>query len=304
MKKQTFNELPSISEIKFLIAEYENANLENISFDKLTVSLKRLNYIPFLTAVLYKDSYIERARINRPGEIFYCEKDISFRTDYENIKTYGRANSIHQSLFYGSIESDIIRHPRMINLIETSQIFRDLDKVNVDKADFIMTVGKWRIKHEIEVVEIVFNENSIQNSKDVKKSYDTHIDKLAKDYPENIEQFKLILEFFSNQFAKKEIERDTDYMLSVAYANFAINYKNFHGLKYPSVKSDYQGHNVVLTPIAVEEFLELETVTMFRITKEGKTTLISPVSHSTEFGALNSKFIWVNSHTTPMKIKQ
>ena len=46
-------------------------------------------------------------------------------------------------------------------------------------------------------------------------------------------------------------------MVSAAYSDMAINIRNFVGVKYPSVKTDYQGHNVVLTPMAVENNLEL-----------------------------------------------
>lgn len=261
-----------------------------------------MKWIPFLTAKLHEGYHIERARINGPDEIFYSEKDISYRNDYENIKSFGRANVKHQPLFYGAIESDVIKHPRLINLIETSQIFRNLDKVKVDKANFIMTLGKWRIKQDFEVVEMVFNQDSINNSKDVKKSYKNHIKRLTEKHPENLEQFKLILEFFSNQFAKKEIEKDTDYMISAAYADFAMTWNNFPGIKFPSVKSDYRGHNIVLTPMAVEQFLELEIAAMFRVTKEGDYSLISPIQHATDFGPLNSQFEWVDYEPVQYKI--
>jgi hypothetical protein len=291
---QKFPELPSVEEIKKLIAEYETADLEKVSFNKLSIQLRRLKWIPILTAKLNKGYHIERARINKPNEIFYTEKDLSYRNDYENIKTYGRANVKHHSLFYGAIESDVIAHPRLINLLETSQIFRNLDKIKVDKADFVMTVGKWKIKEDIEVAEMVFNKNSIKNSKDVEKSFNYHLKNLEREHPENLEQFKLILEFFSNQFAKKEIEKDTDYMISAAFADFVINWKGLPGLKYPSVKSDYMGHNIVLTPATVEQYLELDIAAMFRITKNGENSLISPIKHAKDFGGLNSKFKWVD----------
>ena len=299
-----FPKLPSVEEIKKLISEYESADLENVSFNKLSVQLRRLNWIPILTAKLNKGYHIERARINKPNEIFYSEKDLSFRNDYEDIKTYGRANIKHHSLFYGAIESDVIAHPRLINLLETSQIFRNLGKVKVDKADFVMTVGKWKIKEDIEVAEMVFNENSIKNSKDVEKSFNYHLNNLKKEHPENLEQFKLILEFFSNQFAKKEIKKDTDYMISAAFADFVMNWKGLPGLKYPSVKSDYMGHNIVLTPAAVEQYLEIDIAAMFRITKNGENSLISPIKHATDFGGLNSKFKWVDVDYKKIQIEK
>ena len=84
---------------------------------------------------------------------------------------------------------------------------------------------------------------------------------------------------------------------------FVFNWKGLPGLKYPSVKSDYVGHNIVLTPATVEQFLELEIAAMFRIIKKGDKSLISPISHATDFGPLNSSFKWVDVDNNEIEIK-
>jgi hypothetical protein len=58
-----------------------------------------------------------------------------------------------------------------------------------------MTVGKWKIVNDIEVVEIVFDENSIKNSQEVARAFNYHLEKLTKDYPEHKEKLELILRF-------------------------------------------------------------------------------------------------------------
>lgn len=304
MENHDFKKLPSLEELKTIVNELRTANFNLVSYNKLITKLKQLQFIPFPTAKLNLGYHIERGRINEPDQIFTSEKELSYRTDYENITKYGRANIPHDSLFYGAIKSDIIKYPRLINLLETSQIFRNLDKQKVDSADFVMTVGKWRIKEEMEIVEVIFDENSIANSADIKKSYEYHLQKLKTDLPEFVDQFSYILKFFSNQFAKKDINNHFDYMISAAYTDLAINFRSFPGLKYPSVKSDYQGHNVVLTPRAVDNFLELEIAAMYRITKEKNHTLISPLKHATDFGALNSNFKWVDSKVEKINIEE
>lgn len=304
MEKHDYGKLPSLEELKQIVTELNSADYSLVSYNKLVTKLKQFQFIPFPTAKLNVGYHIERGRINEPGQIFTSEKELSYRTDYDNIAKYGRANVPHDSLFYGAIESDVIKHPRLINLLETSQIFRNLDKEKVDKADFIMTVGKWRIKEEMEIVEVVFDEKSIKNSADVKKSYEYHLDKLKADLPEFVDQFSYILKFFSNQFAKKEISNHLDYMVSAAYTDLAINFRGFPGLKYPSVKSDYMGHNVVLNPRAVDNFLELEIAAMFRVKKENDQTVISPLKHALEFGPLNSNFKWVDSKVERIEVEK
>ncbi|WP_275316955.1 hypothetical protein [Tenacibaculum bernardetii] len=294
MKKQNFNKLPTLNELKDIIAEINAIDLKSISYDDLITKIRSLQFIPFLTAKLNKGYHIERARINKPNEIFTDEKEISYRRDSENIKTYGRANSLQNSMFYGAVESDVIKHPRMVNLLETSQIFRDLEKNEIDNADFVMTVGKWRIKETLEVVELVFDEKSIQNSKDVQKSYEYHLANIRREMPENAEQFELILKFFSNQFSNKNIVHNSDYMISAAYTDLAIGFRGFPGIKYPSVKTDYQGYNVVLTPTAVDQFLELEIAAMYRVIKENKKSYILPLKHVTDFGKDNGSFNWID----------
>ena len=304
MENNNFNNLPSLEELKSIISELKNANFSAVSYNKLINKLKDFKFIPFPTAKLNVGFHIERGRINEPNQIFTSEKELSYRTDYENIKSYGRANVPHDSLFYGAIESDVIKHPRMINLLETSQIFRNLHKEKVDKADFFMTVGKWRIKEEMEIVEVVFDEHSIQNSEDVRKSYEYHLEKLKAELPDYVDQFSYILKFFSNEFAKKEINSNTDYMISAAYTDLALNYRGFPGLKYPSVKSDYAGHNVVLKPTVVDKFLELEIAAMFRVIKEGENTVIYPFKHTKEFGPLNSDFKWSDSEFQKIDVEK
>jgi len=299
---QNFSQLPSVEELKEILASIKEADLSLVSYNKLVNILMSLQFVPFVTAILKKGHSIERARINKPGEIFSSESQISYRTDYENIKSYGRANIPHVSLFYGAIESDVIKHPRFVNLLETSEIFRNLEKDEIENADFIMTVGKWIVKEDIEIVEMVFDEKSIENSADVKRSYEFHLQKLTNEHPEHKEQFELILKFFSNQFAKKEINSHFDYMVSAAYADMAINWKGHLGLTYPSVKTDYLGQNVVLTPFAVEKYLDLEIVAMYRVQKQGKKSLISPVKHCTDFGALNTNFKWIDSEQLQLEI--
>jgi len=287
--------IPSVEELNSIIEEIKEADLSQVSYNKLFNALISLQVVPFVTGILKKGHSIERARINRPEEIFTTESQISYRTDYQNIKSYGRANVPHFSLFYGAFESDVIKHPRFVNLLETSEIFRNLEENEIENADFIMTVGKWRIIKDIEVVQMVFDENSIKNSEDIKRGYEFHLRKMSQEHPEQKKQFEIILQFFSNEFAKKEIKTHYDYMVSAAYTDMAINWQGHKGLTYPSVKTDYQGHNVVLTPSVVEKYLKLEITAMYRVQKNGKDSLISPLKHCTDFGPLNSKFKWVNA---------
>jgi hypothetical protein len=298
VKKENADNLPDRNSLEKIVTELKAADLSNISYQKIFYTLlNEVRSIPFVTTKLKSGYHIERARINKPGQVFKSERELSYRTDFENIKSFGRANYPGQSLFYGAIKTDHVQYPRIVNLFETSEMFRSGDKEK--KEEFVMTVGKWRIKNDIEVVESVFNKPNIQNIPQIKKAYDHHMAKITSDLGDKAKDVEYILEFFSDEFAKNNIKSPDDYKISAAYTEMAINFKNFAGVAYPSVRTNYEGFNVALAIPAVETHLQLEVVAMFKIYKRGPESFMDNLAYATELGPLNSEFKWINMEGTP-----
>ncbi|MCF8408125.1 MAG: hypothetical protein K9G36_04055 [Crocinitomicaceae bacterium] len=280
---------PSKIELEKILNKYQEINLKGVSYPKLFSQIyKDLRFIPFTTSILKKDSVIERARINKNDEIFFSEREISYRTDIEKVTTFGRANSPYKSLFYGSIVSEKIQNPRIVNLIETEETFRVKSNVEIE---LIYTVGKWRLLDEIEVAEIVFSKKVREQNKKTKEAFEFYVENLKKDYPEDYEYYIRVLDFFSDQFSKKEINCDDDYKFSVIYMDLALE-KGLHGIIYPSVRTEYLGNNIALPISVVDEFLCLEIAAMFKVNKNGNITLIDNAKIATDLGPMNSKFVW------------
>jgi hypothetical protein len=291
MDKPNLDNLPDSRTLTEIFSTFRKLNLANISYQKLYYSLfGQLKIIPVTSAILKAGHHIEIARINKDNEIYYSEKEISYRTDFENIKKFGRANLPGQSLFYGAIKSEDIPHPRIINLLETSEILRSGDLVS--ETHLTMTVGKWRIIRDFEVMEKVFNKNAISALPGVEKSYKHHVCEATLNHPERVEDVKGILEFFSDEFAKKDVTSDEHYKISVAYTNYVLNNLNLGGITYPSVRADYHGYNVALPISVVENFLQLEVVAMFKLYKRQDKLFLDNLAYATELGDLNSNFKW------------
>lgn len=281
----------NLQEIDKIISELKNCDLSKTSEEKVIRKIRELSLIPFPTAMLKSGFYVDRIRINNENELFYSEKEISYREDLYNIKSYGRANLTGQSLFYGAFESENIKHPRFVNLIETSEIFREIEKYSELDKKFYATLGRWELVNETEVLEIIFDKNIIEKSEENKKSYEYHLQKLST--IENKDEFQKILEFFSSEFAKKRIESDNDYKLSAIYFNLALmSNQSIAGVKYPSVKSDYLGYNLALLPNALERNFRLKNVVLLEIDKKGMNTTVKSVNSVDDFGPMNSKFKW------------
>lgn len=303
MKEKEYNtdNLPNRAELERIVHELKSANLGKVSYEKVFYKiLNELMFIPFVTAKLRAGHHIERARINEPGQIFCSESELSYRTDAHNIKKFGRANAPEQAIFYGAIKTEHIEYPRIVNLFETSEIFRNNDQQSVDT--FTMTVGKWRIKQDFEIVEMVFNQSNIENIPQIARAYEHHIERLRAEIPDRIDDIEFLLRFFSDEFAKKEIKSDSDYKISVAYTQMADAFKNLPGVTYPSVRTDYYGYNVALTIPAVEAFLDLEAVAMFKVYKKRGHTFIDNLAYTTELGELKSNFKWVDIKGTDEKV--
>jgi hypothetical protein len=298
MDKPNLDNLPHSRTLPDIISTFKNLNLSNVSYQKLCYSLfGQLKIVPVTSAILKAGHHIERARINYGSEIFHSEKEISYRTDFDKITRFGRANLPGQSLFYGAIKSEDIRHPRIINLLETSEILRSGDLVS--ETQLTMTVGKWRILRDIEVMEMVFNKDAIAALPEVKKSYEHHLNQATLDHPTRVEDVKAILEFFSDEFAKKDVPNDEHYKISVAYTNYVLNSLNFGGITYPSVRADYHGYNVALPISVVEDFMQLEVVAMFKLYKREGKLFLDNLAYATELGDLNSDFKWENLEGVP-----
>ncbi len=302
MTNQNLKRLPSFYEIETIINEINRADLKLVSYNKLVAKLRMIQFIPFPTVLVKKEDYIERGRVNSPGEVFTCEKELSYRTDYENIKYYGRANVPHDSLFYGAYKSHIIERPEMIELFEIDEMLRNAVKVNIDPNDFVITVGKWRVKKEFEVVDLVRTEKVEQHFISNKKHELQYFLNQENDTAETNAEFELVLDFFGSQFAKKEINSSEDYMISAAYTNSVLNWRGLSGLKYSSVKSDFGWDNIALSPKAVDNFLELEFSAMYRVIKSKGQSKIVPLKYASNFGPLNSKFNWCDYKRKPMEI--
>jgi hypothetical protein len=287
-------DLPTIEQINKVLTELNELTLQDVSYDSIFEKLAtELKIIPFVTAILKKGHYIERGRINEQEQVFNSESELSYRTDNENITKYGRANCPNQSMFYGAVKSEFIEYPRIVNLFEISGLFRDGDLIS--DGEFTFTVGKWKIKEDFEVVEIVFDKKTIERIPEIKKAYEYHLANLKKDFPDKIKEFSAVLEFFSNEFAKNDISSDNDYKISAVYTNMAIQNRGHNGVIYPSVRTEGQGRNVVLSIEAVDKYLELEKVAMFKVVKKGDSAEISNIAVALELGENNAKFNWVYS---------
>lgn len=291
------NELPAITTMIEQEKAFEELlsyrdKLDKIEYDDIKALFREsIKQIPIATAKIHKNALIDRVRLNREIDFFTKQSDLSYITDQDVIdnymKEFGRANKPFQPLFYGALESSRIKQNRLTALYETSNLIHDTEAVNLEGE--LATLSRWIVQEEMIIAEIVFSDEAIANNPDIYRSFQNQYKQIMK--YENREFALKLLQFFSDEFARKTLTHH-DYKLSVAYSELIMYEKGLPGITYPSVKSGFQGQNIVLRPDVVNDNLILETVSTHRLHKNGMNALFNNYYHTQNFGENNEAFKW------------
>ena len=191
--EKAFNELLTYS-----------SKLDKIEYTDLRDLIKEsVKHIPITTAKLYKNTPVDRVRINGQTKFFTKEDDLTYIKDKSVIEKrlleFGRANKPHEPLFYGALESSLIKENRLTAFLETSTLLRDTKAICLEGQLF--TLARWVTNKELIIAEIVFSDEALKNNPDTLKSFQNHFEQL-KTHP--MREFGLRqLQFYSNEFSKK-----------------------------------------------------------------------------------------------------
>ena len=120
---------------------------------------------------------------------------------------------------------------------------------------------------------------------------------------QEVQKLVAVVEFFSEEFAKADIDFDTDYKLSAAYAQIALKSGSVKGLIYPSVRTDYEGSNVALLPEVVDKNLHLEEALIVHVQIKGKKVFLDNLYRTGELSADAVSFDWYQMESAPQEVK-
>lgn len=273
---------------KEFLQKLSESDLSKIGHRKILNYIHQNIPIPILTTIIKKGTPIFRGRTEKDVKSFNSEFDISYRTDFANIKEYGRTNRPYQSVFYGSIPESKNDYPPLTLLTEILPDFFK-DEKTVDNKH--ITIGLWIVKKDFEVADICYSKDYSNNPIIIEKQ-NLWNKKLEEEYNETVNQHKETLEFISYQFSKKDIKSHWDYKLSSVFFDL-IQEEKITGILYPSVKRDFEGLNLSLRHEVVDDLLELKSVGVYELSKEHKK--VYPILFTDELGFMNSDFKWRKS---------
>ncbi len=266
---------------KKLLDEFKILDLQAYPVDQVEGLIRSMRVYPICITEFHVGNVIYRIRPNEKGVPFELPADLSYKPQKYN-STFQRASSPNRTMFYGSIvpqdnldsEIDLAR---VIAATEASKLIRDKDAP--DGVE-IVSFGKWRLVDTIQLGTIVFSDVDRNVTPYARNRARTVLELLAS-APEKSEAGKLLMDFIASEFAKRDIRGDYDYLISAMFTEHIVA-KGYHGVIFPSVRSEEKGMNVAIIPDAADK-MRLEGVMQCTVAKEGNQIAI-----------LDSKVAWVN----------
>lgn len=251
------------NEVEKFLKKLKNAKEDSSeqSYDDIKNILNSIEFnIPL--AIFPQGSNFLRCRIHNENEsFFYKVKDLSYRTDLENITNFGRANEPGQSIFYCSNND-------WISYVEISKIAREME----DKPFEYISGGLWVAKEDIYAVTLMSNDNISGKNKEleeISKNLQKHI---ADQNDEASKAYLKLIQFLSKEFSTEAKKNSKHYKITAAFTNYIFeNLKNADCIVYPSTLDVERGLNFAFKPESVDKKLHFYSAMRRKMQKTSDT---------------------------------
>ena len=216
-------------------------------------------------------------------KLFESSEELSYRTDIMNINRFGRANESGQGFFYCNDNEN-----RNTGITEIVSIFRGND----NSSEEVLTIGAWDVKENLRLAMILPSERSIGKNKDFDQMKDYY------DHFENSPEFenlKNLNNFLANEFSLDIEKHNSNYKISCAFSNYIKEQcpHEVDGVMYASVKSEYEGTNIVIWPEAVDKKLEFVAARKSVFKRDDfKAFTEEQIVESKGYDKVNDKITW------------
>lgn len=251
--------------IEFALSKIKELPTGSISFDLLNQTIKTyLDSIPVVVNTIKAGTFLARARTKSDANPFKLLSEITLR-DKKDVKSFGRAHRPNQAVFYCSTNDEVaIREATQWHVTDFGTLINRNMLKDYDPHVRFVTVSIWKVKKDLKVASLFLNTNAMEANPVVRFFGEQVINGNIKNWDERVVKSKnLILEFFSNEFAKRNIFNENDYLLSAFYSNVIHTISNLthqlDGVVYPTVALNFQGENIAMTEDAYKDKIEFVT---------------------------------------------
>ena len=261
-------------EIENLITELKSLDLSKYPEGEIRSLLAKMGRIGFISTTLHPGHIIVRARPNEEATIFRTREELSYKPGEYN-KTFQRASTPHQTMFYGGIvpsgiNQNISANARFAPAFEASHLIRnDTDGIQT------LTFTKWEVVKDIPLITICHHDDFVgkhAHTFSLNEEYQRSLKLMPQDVADRSMKMTAYL---AQEFAKKLAPDDEDYnyMVSSLFTELSLRKTNA-GIYYPSVQTLGLGFNVAISPSVVDSSLKLIGASECTIYKKGKSILV------------------------------
>lgn len=201
--------------------------------------------IPIAYTEIKPFKLIRQRRHNNGEKFFESAEQLSYRNEILKINNFGRANEPGQGFFYCNDNNN-----QNTGIAEAVSIFRG----NENSDEEILTIGAWNVKENLKLAMILpSNENAgINGEFDKMKDFFNKFED-CEDY----EDMKNLSEFLAKEYTLDLEKHKSNYKITCAFSNYIKEqFPEVDGIIYASIKSEYNGTNIVLWPEVVDEQTE------------------------------------------------
>lgn len=244
-----------------IISSIQALDLSKVSFVELVQIVQRIGDIAINQITIPKNSYIVRSRCEEKFIPINNVRDISIRTDIENIKP-GRCNWYGTPVFYGVIPffEKGKKEAEGLCINEASKILQSKE----DFPEEYATVSIWDVTENIPVAGILTHEDFVSVNPAMADFYRMFLENVKT--LSDPDYFLSLAKYVSGLFAAKlPSNNPIQYALTSAFSHIYYGIPQIDGILYPSASARGEGNglNVALRPDAMNK-LKFNRAMMYR----------------------------------------
>jgi hypothetical protein len=269
ISQEDIMKIPSVMRV---IESFDGHDLNNETFQELcNHCFWLIERIPL--PLHYVDStFIVRSRENFNSEIFNEQGQISYHSrDFDKIGV-GRFNRPQEPMFYGALKGNDHKGDNVPTA--TLECCKRIFEPGENNPFYDFTLGRWMIKQPFYVINLLYHHKTMENNPHIKSYLDGYFDQWAKKFSIEVhEHVKAYMRFFSSIAATpkptmREYFISNAFWLSVREYFIHTEKTLIPGIVYPSWITEFNGVNIALITQAVDDFLQLDGVGMYRYLRD------------------------------------
>lgn len=255
-----------------ILKQFSLLDLSSYPVNNVIELIRALGKFGVAQTNLHPGYKILRGRINYDNEVHDSISKLSYKPQEYN-KTYMRASTPLQTMFYGSIISEVrheneVESARIPIAYELSTLLRDSET----EGELKITYTSWEVKEDIHLFSLIHH-NEYKKPPQLIINLREQFENFISSHPEEKEKTLAIVKFLSQEFAKSHINGDYDYLISAIYSEMITSH--FDGVLYPSVRLGGEAINIAVKPNLIDnKKIVLKAAGECTIYKKGKNVLI------------------------------